>query len=285
MRCSCLIALAALVVAFPLLASTVFEDPFDGASLDPTKWVILDGAPGISVVGGYLTLSGFPDHKRANTIAAFAPPPGGAATVAARIYVGYGDYQKFGWNVNATEYSGPTAGFYFDTYESAPNTITAIVCHVPGACTFQQIPLLWGNWYELAVRWTGSDATFLVDGVAAAQFATSWTGPLPAGIWNDRWPLMQADWIRIDTETFDADGDGVPDAEDHCPSSIATPTVIIDGCDSGSANVLVGDGCTLADRVDECAAAARNHGQFVSCVAHLTADAAIRRCAARSDIP
>ena len=46
--------------------------------------------------------------------------------------------------------------------------------------------------------------------------------------------------------------------------------VIIDGCDSGVENHIFEDGCTISDRIAECAAGARNHGELVSCVAHLT---------------
>jgi len=70
----------------------------------------------------------------------------------------------------------------------------------------------------------------------------------------------------------DADGDGVPNDEDHCPSSDLGPAIVIQGCDSGLVNRLLGNGCTLADRVAlliaESARGARNHGQFVSRVVH-----------------
>ncbi len=46
--------------------------------------------------------------------------------------------------------------------------------------------------------------------------------------------------------------------------------VIIDGCDSGVENHIFEDGCTISDRIAACAAGARNHGELVSCVAHLT---------------
>lgn len=60
---------------------------------------------------------------------------------------------------------------------------------------------------------------------------------------------------------LDGDQDGVPDI-----------TVVIDGCDSGVANLQVIPGVTLADEVNRCVAAAvfGNHGQFVSCVSQLT---------------
>jgi hypothetical protein len=95
----------------------------------------------------------------------------------------------------------------------------------------------------------------------------------------------------------DSDGDGVPDAEDGCPDSDLSPTVAIEGCDSGVSNTLSPSGCTISDLVTECTEDAGNHGGFVNCVADLTNDlrnagiitggqkGAIQRCAAQADIP
>jgi hypothetical protein len=73
----------------------------------------------------------------------------------------------------------------------------------------------------------------------------------------------------------DADGDGVLDSEDTCFGSDLSPTVVIGSCDSGIENNMldVGSGfpgCTISDKINECAANAKNHGKFVSCVAKLT---------------
>jgi hypothetical protein len=93
----------------------------------------------------------------------------------------------------------------------------------------------------------------------------------------------------------DTDGDGVPDPDDACPNSDLAKTVVIDGCDSGVDNHLFDDGCTMADRIGECAEGARNHKAFERCVKHLTKEwvredliskqerRAIRRCADRAD--
>ena len=66
----------------------------------------------------------------------------------------------------------------------------------------------------------------------------------------------------------EGDGDAFGDACDACPDSIRTDTVVIDECDSGVANHLFGDGCTMADAIAVCVANARNHGSLVSCVTH-----------------
>ncbi len=95
----------------------------------------------------------------------------------------------------------------------------------------------------------------------------------------------------------DEDGDGVADDDDACPASDLAATVVIDGCDSGVANALDATGCTISDLVAGIAAGAKNHGGFVSGVAHLLNDlkksgvisggdkGAIQRCAAQADLP
>lgn len=67
----------------------------------------------------------------------------------------------------------------------------------------------------------------------------------------------------------DGDADGVADVEDACAVSDTSPTVVLGDCDSGVANTGLGDGCTLADRIADCASAGCPHGSFVSCVAYL----------------
>ena len=74
-------------------------------------------------------------------------------------------------------------------------------------------------------------------------------------------------------------------------------TVVIDGCNSEVPNTLFLNGHTISDLIGACAEGARNHGQFVSCVSHLTADlmkagtitgqqkGAIQSCTAKAHIP
>lgn len=68
----------------------------------------------------------------------------------------------------------------------------------------------------------------------------------------------------------DADADGVDDDEDCNPNSNLSATIVIDGIDSGVPNRLFENGCTMSDLIAKIAAAARNHGEFASGVAHLT---------------
>jgi hypothetical protein len=93
----------------------------------------------------------------------------------------------------------------------------------------------------------------------------------------------------------DADSDGVGDA---CDTVVAPPdtvaNIIIDGCDTGVDNDTLPNGMTMQDALMECANGARNHGAFVSCVAHTTnawkkegritgaEKGAIQSCAARA---
>jgi hypothetical protein len=74
-------------------------------------------------------------------------------------------------------------------------------------------------------------------------------------------------------------------------------SIVIGNCDTGVADRVLGDNSTISDRIAECAESARNHGKFVSCVAHLTNDlkttgiingkekGKIQSCAAQADIP
>jgi hypothetical protein len=102
---------------------------------------------------------------------------------------------------------------------------------------------------------------------------------------------------QVSAVPTDSDNDGVPDDSDNCPESDLRETVVIDGCDTGVENILLGDGCTMSDLIDELADNAENHGQFVSSVSHLTinwkkeqlitgsAKGAILSCAAKVKIP
>ena len=72
------------------------------------------------------------------------------------------------------------------------------------------------------------------------------------------------------TESADTDGDGFGDNSDACVNSDLSPTVVIDGIDTGVTNDLLDDGCTISDLIDIANLVSSNHGQFVSAVAHLT---------------
>lgn len=70
-------------------------------------------------------------------------------------------------------------------------------------------------------------------------------------------------------DVIDTDMDGILDDEDACVNSILSSTVSINGNDSGVANTVSENGCSLADTFDAaCSEVVDNHGRFVSCVAH-----------------
>jgi hypothetical protein len=71
---------------------------------------------------------------------------------------------------------------------------------------------------------------------------------------------------------YDSDDDGMGNDQDSCPDSDMSETVVIDGCDSGVSNAVLSNGCTISDEIVKCGADSRNHGQYVSCVSHLTND-------------
>jgi hypothetical protein len=95
----------------------------------------------------------------------------------------------------------------------------------------------------------------------------------------------------------DADLDGVADGVDCSPNSNLSPTVVIGGCDTGVSNTLFTSGCTISDLIAQIAAGSKNHGAFVSDVAHLTNDLkkagiitgnqkdSIQSCAENASIP
>jgi hypothetical protein len=63
---------------------------------------------------------------------------------------------------------------------------------------------------------------------------------------------------------------GVADDEDCSPNSKLSPTIVIGGIDPGLPNTVLENGCSSNDLIAQIAAAADNHGEFVSAVAHLT---------------
>ncbi len=96
----------------------------------------------------------------------------------------------------------------------------------------------------------------------SARAVTVLFGGIGDFIYQDTWELP--------SYPLDSDCDGMPDSDDKCDKSDLRLTVVIDGCDSGVANHLFDDGCTMADRIAECAEGARSHGAFVRCVSELT---------------
>lgn len=73
----------------------------------------------------------------------------------------------------------------------------------------------------------------------------------------------------------DSDNDGVPDDQDDCEPSDLRPKVDVNLTEAGVTsidNTVDENGCSIQDRVNNCAEGVRNHGQYVSCIAHLAKD-------------
>ncbi len=66
----------------------------------------------------------------------------------------------------------------------------------------------------------------------------------------------------------DADGDGIPDDQDACPNSDMSPTIVIDGVDTGVENDLFDDGCASSDLISQ----VLGEDPSVSAVVHLLVD-------------
>lgn len=95
----------------------------------------------------------------------------------------------------------------------------------------------------------------------------------------------------------DDDNDGIADADDPNPYGPNEETIVIDGCETGVPNHVLEDGTTMMDKIKACADDAKNHGAFVSCLAHLTNQwkasghitqdqkGVIQSCGAQSNLP
>lgn len=114
------------------------------------------------------------------------------------------------------------------------------------------------NWWGSA---TGPFAASNPSGTGNAVVGT--------GIDFDPWLVEPADCGPTPT---DSDGDGVDDEVDECPLSDFRPFVDVGSGPTSIDNAGIGvdeSGCTIQDRVNDCAASAKNHGQYVSCVVKL----------------
>lgn len=152
-----------------------------------------------------------------------------------------------------------------------------------------------GGPFEVWLRNTPSDSDRFPgeDGRSYAFYSTA--RDLTGNV-EDKAPTVEATTV-VTLAPDDRDGDGIADDEDACPDSILTETVVIDQCDSGVPNTVIGDGCSISDRIAEWAASARNHGQFVRQVTMVTnglqrggtitgaQSGAIQRCAAQANLP
>jgi hypothetical protein len=100
---------------------------------------------------------------------------------------------------------------------------------------------------------------------------------------------------------LDCDGDTVVNADDLlCPDTVLGEDLVVGACTISGLDTILPTGCSLTesitDSLAECADGVRNHGKYVSCVAHLTnglkkqkfitgaQKGQIQSCAAQTDI-
>ncbi len=76
-------------------------------------------------------------------------------------------------------------------------------------------------------------------------------------------------------EAEDSDGDGVNDADDACPDSDLSATIVINGNDTGVENELAGDGCSLSDLIAELLANDASTADIVQFLVDLKGDGII----------
>jgi hypothetical protein len=191
------------VVPEPACGTQLFFDDFTGTALDTSRWSVVGGSP--QVAGGFLQTAGY--HTRIDSIPAFAPM-GQNVMASARIRLA-GEYHKFGFRVNPTEgFAGPISGYYFDTLSpldlppGREGYVRALAWFQPDIGSPNklldvEIPVTWYEFHEFAIERTPSEVIYSIDGQEVASVADTFAGALPVGVWNDRWGLMQTDWVEV----------------------------------------------------------------------------------------
>lgn len=84
------------------------------------------------------------------------------------------------------------------------------------------------------------------------------------GLWTEQEALS-----TVACALGDEDEDTVPDDDDLCPGSNPTPTLVINGCDTGVANTADANGCTLSDKLTDCESSTMTW-QYANCVSART---------------
>jgi hypothetical protein len=214
-------SLLCFVFAPVVSASTstqLFFDDFTGTALDASRWSVFVDSLGYSnapwVADGLLQSDSY--HTRVDSITTFALT-GQIVTASARIRLAGAD-QKFGFAVNPNERVGPITGYYFDTMELADENGEGHEGYVHALAWFQppvgsfvvlldvEVPVTWYAFHDFAVERTPSEVIYSIDGQEVAQIPLVFTGALPVGVWNDRWGLMQTDWVEVTSLQIPAPG-------------------------------------------------------------------------------
>jgi len=199
-----LIGLMILFAPATALSDPLLYDDFDGTALDASVWDVIYDFGTIEVNGSILTTEGIteaPGYKRIDSFSTFQPI-GDTLFASARIQLS-GDYQKFGFRINAGTFPGPICGFYFDTLETEnENTVTALIREVSDTGTVTDtltvpIDVSWDEFHIFTIEWSPSEVAFHVDGEEKARMAIVCSNALPVGLWNDRPDTMQTDWVNV----------------------------------------------------------------------------------------
>jgi hypothetical protein len=106
--------------------------------------------------------------------------------------------------------------------------------------------------------------------------------------------------ISLYYPNLDCDGDLVLNGVDECPFTVVGEDLVVGACTISGLDTILPTGCSLTelltDEFADCAATAKNHGKYVSCVSHATnalkkqkfitgaQKGKIQSCAAQSDI-
>ena len=186
----------------------LFRDDFTGTALDTSQWSVFVDALGEYhwpyVEDGLLHSQGY--HTRIDSIPTFAAPEPGQSVMARALILLTGEIQKFGFAPNPNERPGPITGYYFDTvnveYPGREHYIRTLAWSKEGDGSMTslldlEIPVTWYEFHEFAIERTPSEVIFSIDGQEVAQVADTFAGALPVGVWNDRWDLMQTDWVEV----------------------------------------------------------------------------------------
>ena len=88
--------------------------------------------------------------------------------------------------------------------------------------------------------------------------------------WKNSLGSMVLDVVSFGSCSSDADGDGCMDADDPFVNSNMEEFITMGDCDTGVANQITSEcGVMMADLIENAQETSKNHGQFVSSVAHL----------------
>ncbi|MEO6002337.1 MAG: hypothetical protein ABIZ04_06270 [Opitutus sp.] len=121
------------------------------------------------------------------------------------------------------------------------------------------------------------DTTVVVDPYTPTPFAFNYLGidalrfdasGGTVGAYGDHGTFFVMDNITL-TASADTDGDGVFDFEDHCIHSVLGGKVNVGNGLTSINNVLVAEGCSIQDLVNELASAAADHGSYVDSISSL----------------